>query len=182
MHRASFLPQHPDREERLDIRNELPKSFAMAVGFRDRGGLWVLVQWFLMGGILALAPLTPGSESGLVARVIAILLIVTGSAFGIAGAVTMGRVRTIYPEPPEHSRLIRHGIYSLVRHPIYTSLIILSFGWSLAWSSIAGILASVVMLLFLMAKSCDEERRLKKRFAEYEDYKKTTKRLIPWIY
>lgn len=154
----------------------------MTRGFRDRGGLWVLVQWILMGGILALAPLTPGSATGLVARILAISLIVAGSAFGIAGAVTMGRVRTIYPEPPENSRLIRHGIYALVRHPIYTSLIFLSFGWSLAWNSMAGILASIVMLFFLMAKSSDEERRLKKRFADYEDYRKTTKRLIPWIY
>jgi protein-S-isoprenylcysteine O-methyltransferase Ste14 len=135
-----------------------------------------------MGGVLALGPLGAGADLGAVARIAAISLILTGAAFGIAGAISMGQARTIYPEPPEHSRLICHGIYAFVRHPLYTSLILLSFGWSLAWSSLGGLLASVVMLLFLTAKSFNEERRLRRRFAEYEAYMKTTKRLIPWVY
>ncbi len=142
----------------------------------------MLIQWCLMGGSLALAPLNAGPDLGLFAKIVVILLIVSGSAFGIAGALTMGRVRTIYPEPAEYARLICHGIYAHVRHPIYTSLILLSFGWSLAWSSVAGFLIAVVMTLFLMAKSSSEERRLRKRFSEYDAYMKTTKRLIPWIY
>jgi protein-S-isoprenylcysteine O-methyltransferase Ste14 len=154
----------------------------MTKGFRDRGGIWVLIQWCLMGGSLGLAPLTSGPDLGLFAKIVAILLIVSGSAFGIAGALTMGRVRTIYPEPAEHARLICHGIYALVRHPIYTSLILLSFGWSLAWNSVAGFLIAVVMTLFLMAKLSSEERRLGKRFSDYDAYMKKTKRLIPWIY
>ncbi|MDA7881519.1 isoprenylcysteine carboxylmethyltransferase family protein [Akkermansiaceae bacterium] len=154
----------------------------MTKGFWDRGGLWVLVQSLLMGGILALGPLGAGVDPGTFARMAALLLIVVGSAFGIAGAVTMGRVRTIYPEPNQHARLISHGIYSSVRHPIYTSLIFLSFGWSLAWNSTAAFAISGVMLLFLIAKSSNEERRLRRKFPEYEAYAKTSKRLIPWIY
>lgn len=154
----------------------------MAMGFRERGGVWVLLQWLLMAGVLLAGPLGSGGDSGLVAKLSGIALIVLGSAFGIAGAVTMGRARTIYPEPPEHSRLIRHGIFAVVRHPLYTSLIFLSFGWSLTWNSLAGHGVAVVMLFFLLAKSSNEERRLRKRFPDYDDYMKTTRRLIPWVY
>ncbi|MEN8870469.1 MAG: methyltransferase [Akkermansiaceae bacterium] len=75
--------------------------------------------------------------------------------------------------------MVCHGIYALLRHPIYTSLIFLAFGWSLAWGSVAGLVISAVMTLFLMAKLADEESRLKKRFPDYKPYMKKTKRLIP---
>ena len=142
----------------------------------------MLVQWLLMGGILVLGPLGAGVSLGLFARISACSLIAVGAVFGIAGAVTMGRVRTIYPEPADHARLICHGIYARVRHPIYTSLIFLSFGWSLAWVSIPALVPTVVILVFLIAKSREEEGRLRKRFSGYEGYMKTTKRLIPGIY
>lgn len=65
-----------------------------------------------------------------------------------------------------------HGTYAFLRHPIYTSLIFLSFGSWLAWGSLAGLVISAVMTLFLMAKLADEESILKKRFPDYKPYMK----------
>jgi protein-S-isoprenylcysteine O-methyltransferase Ste14 len=43
-------------------------------------------------------------------------LLGAGAVFGIAGAIVLGRNRTVFPEPLPQARLVRSGIYSIVRH------------------------------------------------------------------
>lgn len=154
----------------------------MAKGFVERGGIWAIVQWILMCGMLGIPPWWAGGDFGPIAEVLAIVLLVAGAFFGIAGAVALGKARTIYPEPRSGARLVRHGIFRVVRHPLYSSLIFLSFGWSLAWHSGAGVVAALVMAAFLDAKARHEEQRLRLRFPDYEAYAARVKRLLPWLY
>lgn len=135
-----------------------------------------------MPASVALPPLFPGSGRAEIAIFAGGLLILLGAVFGIAGALAMGRVRTIYPEPREGARLIRHGIFALVRHPIYTSLILLGFGWTMVWMSPTGLAAALVTLVFLDAKATDEERRLRRVYPDYDDYAEGVKKLLPWLY
>ncbi len=154
----------------------------MATGFVERGGVWTIVQWVLMLAVLAISPWLAGGDFGPVAVVVGIALIVTGAVFGIAGAIALGPARTIYPEPRDGAPLVRHGIFAIVRHPLYSSLVFLSFGWALVWHSPVGVSAALVMTLFLDAKARQEERRLRRRFPDYETYAGCVKRLLPWVY
>jgi protein-S-isoprenylcysteine O-methyltransferase Ste14 len=117
-----------------------------------------------------------------VTSVVAIVLGLAGSGFGIAGVVVLGRNRTIYPEPRPGSRLVRHGIYQHVRHPLYASVMLLAFAWGVAWTSPLALGGAGLLTLFLVLKSRDEEARLILRFPEYEDYRQHTARFLPWIY
>jgi protein-S-isoprenylcysteine O-methyltransferase Ste14 len=77
-------------------------------------------------------------------------------------------------------RIVRVGVYSKVRHPIYSSEIVLAWGIFLFWPA-QGMLSSAIwitLIALLWAKL--EESALKARFKElYVDYKKNTPMLIP---
>jgi len=154
----------------------------MKTGFWQRGGLWVIAQSLIMLAALAAAPLWADGWHGWWSRAAAVCLLVSGAVFGIAGAAVLGHSRTIFPEPPPQAKLVRGGIYGIVRHPLYTSVILISLAWALWWRSIPGLGLAVAMLVFLDAKSRHEERRLRSRFPDYDDYARGVRRLLPWIY
>jgi protein-S-isoprenylcysteine O-methyltransferase Ste14 len=154
----------------------------METGFWEKGGLWATLQWLLMGGTLAAGPLQSGDWSTAGSRPAAVLLLIVGATFGIAGTVRLGRNRTILPEPKPGSQLITQGIYAWVRHPLYTSVILLSFAWAIAWQSLPALVLALATTGFLDAKSRHEETRLRKHFPDYPDYARHVKRLIPFLY
>lgn len=154
----------------------------MEAGFWKRGGGWVLAQSVLMIAVLAVAPSWSDHWTGAASRWVAVLLFAAGAAFGIGGAVSLGRFRTIFPHPLAESRLVRSGPYAVVRHPLYTSLLSLSLAWALAWHSIPGLVLAAVMAVFLDSKARHEERLLLRKFPDYAGYARQVKRLIPWVY
>jgi protein-S-isoprenylcysteine O-methyltransferase Ste14 len=154
----------------------------MMSGFWQRGGGWVLAQWMLMVATLVVAPLWPDGWPGLWSRVTAAVLLAGGAFYGISGVMALGANRTIFPEPPPKARLIRTGVYAIVRHPLYTSVILLSFAWALWWRSLPGLVPAGLTVVFLDAKARSEEERLRARFLDYQGYARRVKRLLPWIY
>jgi protein-S-isoprenylcysteine O-methyltransferase Ste14 len=81
-------------------------------------------------------------------------------------------------------RLVTEGIYGFVRHPIYTSYILLFFGFCLLLQSLWGIgLLLAVCLVWFGNRIGIEERMLAARFGdEYQTYCQQTKRLFPYLY
>jgi len=77
---------------------------------------------------------------------------------------------------------VQTGIYGLVRHPLYSSVILLAVGWSLLWSSGAALAASVALAFLLDAKARVEERWLGEKFSDYAGYARRVRRFFPWIY
>ena len=55
-------------------------------------------------------------------------------------------------------------------------------GWALAWHSIAGALLPIVLLAFFDMKARREERWLEAAYPGYGDYRKRTRKLIPFLY
>lgn len=80
-------------------------------------------------------------------------------------------------------RLIKHGVYKYVRHPAYLGTFLLSIGISLIFSSFYGFLLMLGVLFSYLYRINNEERMLLKEFGdEYRDYKRRTKKIIPFIY
>ncbi len=154
----------------------------MNSGFLERGGWWVLGQSVLMPLVLALGPFCPGETRPAWLRGAAWILFAGGAAFGIGGVWVLGRNRTIFPKPAAGSQLVRHGVYRWVRHPLYTSLLLLSLGWAAWWASGVALLAALALGVFLDFKARYEERLLRERFPEYADYARRVRRFIPGVY
>lgn len=87
----------------------------------------------------------------------------------------------IRPVPRAGGELVRHGPYRWIRHPIYTSLMLAGAaagrlaGDSGTWLAVAG------LVVVLSVKSSVEERGLLARYPDYQDYRKGTRRFIPWV-
>ncbi len=163
-------------------RSERPPQAPGNGGFLARGGGWVLAQSFTMLLVLAAGPLASGGQRPPWLSVAAALLFLLGAGFGISGAWVLGRNRTIFPKPNEGSQLIRHGVYRLVRHPLYTSLTLLSLAWAAWWASGVTVVVALVQAVLLDFKSRREEAWLRERFPDYADYARCVRRFMPWLY
>jgi protein-S-isoprenylcysteine O-methyltransferase Ste14 len=150
--------------------------------FIEKGGVWVVGQFVVMAGLLVLTPLGHSIAHSPQLLPPAGLLLTIGAAAGIAGVLALGRSRTPFPKPRSDSQLVQTGVYSLVRHPLYGSLIMLSFGWACLWGSGLGAVLAVIQALFLDAKAQREERWLHQRFPDYAAYAAKVRRFIPWVY
>ena len=164
------------REESSDLTPTKPS-------FIERGGGWVLSQTILMLAVLAAGWYLHG-DWGLAnwARWIAAGCILLGAYFGIAGVVGLGSGRTIFPHPLPDAPLVTTGVYGLVRHPLYASLVWLGVGWGLWHGSAAALVGTGVLAVFLDAKSRREEAWLRRKFPGYGDYAQRVHRLLPWVY
>jgi len=150
----------------------------MNTSFTDKGGWWVAGQFALMFAVGAAAPLWPG-DGPAAAQVAGAVLMLLGAWAGIAGAVTLGRNRTAYPVPKAGAQLVQHGIYARIRHPLYTSLMLLGFGWALWWGSLPALAFAVALTAQLRFKAVFEERQLLQAFPEYAEYSRRVPRFIP---
>ena len=78
--------------------------------------------------------------------------------------------------------LIRTGPYRFVRHPIYTAIIGMFFGTALVSGDLHAFLAAGVITVAYARKIRLEERNLSHVFgARYDEYRRTTRALIPWV-
>jgi protein-S-isoprenylcysteine O-methyltransferase Ste14 len=83
----------------------------------------------------------------------------------------------------EGHTLIKTGIYRWVRHPAYLGAIILFLGFPVMLSSVLGFLVTLLLIPVLLHRIKLEESMLIGRFgAEYEDYMRSSKKLVPFVY
>lgn len=150
--------------------------------FITRGGWWVVAQSVLMLAVLGSGVFFRTGEMRVVSLVGGLCLSFLGAVFGTTGVKALGRNRTPFPKPREDSALVQHGVYALVRHPLYTSVILVSFGWALAWGSVPALALACVEVVFFDAKARREERWLEEKFPGYADYRRRVRRLVPWVY
>ena len=87
----------------------------------------------------------------------------------------------ITPEIRKDAKLIVTGPYRFVRHPMYSSLILFMVGVSLHWFSFLNLIFLFIMIFALSLKAFREEKLWQINDSSYEDYKKRTTMIIPYI-
>lgn len=88
----------------------------------------------------------------------------------------------ILPKVLNGSSLITTGPYKLIRHPMYTSLLIFFSAGLIQKPTILNSIVYAILFLTLMLKVEYEESLLIKAYSEYKEYKNKSHRLIPFIY
>lgn len=79
--------------------------------------------------------------------------------------------------------LITTGPYALVRHPIYTGILIGFLGTAIALSQIRGLIALVLIFVVFWAKLRLEEAWMRSQFGEtYAAYAHQTATLVPFLF
>ena len=97
---------------------------------------------------------------------------------------TLGRFFTAHLKVDEGRRLIREGIYRKLRHPSYFGMIFSFIGLPLAFSSLIGIVCMILIgIPAILLRINLEETFLVTEFKdEYLEYRKTSYKLIPFVY
>lgn len=124
----------------------------------------------------------PGSHRWLLPAAVGILLL--GMVVRGVAIATLGREFSTNVATHAEQKLQRSGLYRLVRHPSYVGLELIFLAFALhsrTWACFAVIL--VPPTLAVLYRIHVEEAALRSAFgADYEDYSRSTKRLIPGIY
>ncbi len=122
------------------------------------------------------------SESPLIWGIGAALTI-AGIVFAIGARFFLGTNWSSMVTVKENHQLIRRGPYAIVRHPIYSGLLLALAGTALAFGEIRGLLAIVLATVGFRLKSLTEESFMVEQFgAEYVQYRRDVKALIPFIW
>ncbi len=105
-----------------------------------------------------------------------------GGVLSSAGGLRLGPGLTPLPFPKEGAPLIQSGPYALVRHPIYSGLLIGSAGIALLASGWLTWIYAAALFLLLDFKTRREERWLSAKFPEYGSYQRRVRKLLPFLY
>ena len=137
----------------------------------------MIVQFVLLGLIFWLPSFVvfPASVIGTVLKYAGFTLLV------LAG-LNLGRNLTPLPKPKRDAQLVTTGIFAWMRHPIYTALMLLTFGSSLERGHLIALILSVCLAVLLEFKSRREEAWLLEQFSGYATYRSRIKKFFPGIY
>jgi len=104
-----------------------------------------------------------------------ILIIIIAFIIMLVSIKDLGRNLSPFPSPINNSNLVTTGIYRYTRHPMYYSLIFISFGVFITKLSIYYLFLSTSLSLIIKLKIALEEQFLKNKFKNYLFYKNEVK-------
>lgn len=108
-----------------------------------------------------------------------IVLIIAGLMLLVISLKKLGPSLTPDPIPKGNGVLVKSGIYSLSRHPIYLAILVTELGWTIAFSSVIGLFLMIPLFFVLREKAKFEESLLIEKFgAEYSLYAKKVGRFL----
>jgi phospholipid methyltransferase len=145
---------------------------------RTEGALPSLIAFaggYLPWAIPLFAPDHTTANQGLLSA----LLIVTGTTLMVIAIFHLGRSFSIVPQARS---LVRTGPYAMVRNPLYLAEEIAILGALLQYYSTVTLILFLAHLVLQVRRIFYEENLLKHTFADYEDYAKTTFRLVPYVW
>ena len=129
--------------------------------------------------------------------VIIVGLAVTGNLFSrspVVIALQMGAVafnlwaRRSFPKEafrveavPAASSVMRHGPYRFVRHPMYSSVLLLIWAGIASHASRGTLAVGLAVTAIVVTRIVAEERLLRSHYPDYPEYARTTKALVPFV-
>ena len=109
---------------------------------------------------------------------VGLIILILAVVFGIMAFVQLNTNLSPYPTPLASGQLVTKGVFRISRHPIYTSIIFSGFGFAVYQESIFKLLITVLLVILFYLKSKYEETLLTRRYPDYHEYKKRTRRFI----
>jgi protein-S-isoprenylcysteine O-methyltransferase Ste14 len=161
------------------------ESASVARSNLSRWGIFIQMLGFFatgFGGILVgLAPASPAALAG--GAAIALLMLLSVGLFS-AAARAMGANWTIVARMREGHELVTGGVFSRLRHPIYTAMGAFLVAMAIAFGHFAGLVVAVPLFaLGTWIRIREEERLLRAQFGPaYEAYAARVKRFVPGLF
>jgi protein-S-isoprenylcysteine O-methyltransferase Ste14 len=110
-------------------------------------------------------------------------------AFGVNALKSRGKPTTNRENDPsllafeKTTQLVTSGIYKYIRHPLYSSLLLLTWGIFFKNLSAAGIALAIAATIFLVfTAKADESECIQFFGSAYNEYMKKTRMFIPYLF
>ncbi len=121
--------------------------------------------------------------SNLTLQIIGSVLVILGLVEAIWARISLGRNWSGYVTYKKNHELVTSGPYKYIRHPIYSSLILMLIGTFFNFPNTEVIIILLIWIVLFATRMKREEKIMTKLFGrEYINYMDKSKRLIPWIY
>jgi protein-S-isoprenylcysteine O-methyltransferase Ste14 len=115
-------------------------------------------------------------------QIISWILLILSAYFGLAGFFLLKRKGKSSQSFENTTVLVKSGVYSLIRHPLYFSLFLLGTGVLMKDPAPLALALGGINLVAVWLTSMTEEKEMVDRFGEpYKEYMKETKMFIPFI-
>lgn len=111
-------------------------------------------------------------------------VMLAGMALRVWAVAALGESFRTTVETHAEQKVVRNGPYRLIRHPSYTALLLVCLGNGLTlqnWLSVI-VAVSLPLAALLYRIRIEEAVLLESLGPEYEEYRKHTKKLIPWVW
>jgi protein-S-isoprenylcysteine O-methyltransferase Ste14 len=116
-------------------------------------------------------------------RYVGLLFCAIGIVTRLLALKTLGPHFSAYVTLQPNHRLVQHGIYARIRHPLYLSLLLLPTGIALVFASKLAWPIALLAAIFVFDRMRSEERLLANGFGEeFESYRRRTGKLIPLLF
>lgn len=110
-------------------------------------------------------------------------LTVAGILFGIWARAWIGANWSSSVTVKQDHELIRTGPYGVVRHPIYSGILVALSGSALEIGRVRALLAVGLFFGGWLVKAMAEERFMRQQFGTvYDDYSRRVKRFVPFVF
>jgi protein-S-isoprenylcysteine O-methyltransferase Ste14 len=117
------------------------------------------------------------------AHILGVAVTFAGLLFAIWARFRLGRNWSGEITIKQDHELIRTGPYSVVRHPIYSGLLLGLLGTAIAFGEVRDFIGVLLASVAWRLKSLVEEQYMTEQFgAEYTNYKREVKALVPFIW
>ena len=125
-------------------------------------------------------PISKGNSTGLHAG--GVILFTIGLFTAILGRIQLGHSWSDIelPRAAQERPVVSHGLYSYIRHPIYSGDVLLLLGLELALNSWL-VFGAILLMPMVFFRAVKEEKLLAKELSGYDAYVQRTKRFIPFL-
>lgn len=104
------------------------------------------------------------------------------AALWLWARISFGR-RSFHPgADPTPGKMLTHGPYRHIRHPVYTAACLFAWAGALANPSALAFALATLVTCAAMARMFCEERLLARAYVEYPAYKRRTRRMVPFLF
>jgi len=111
-----------------------------------------------------------------------VALVAAGFAFAWWARIHLGTLWSGTITRKQDHRIVESGPYALVRHPIYTGILLSAFATAIARGRWEALIGAVLFALGCWIKARQEERFLSEELGpEYADYRKRVPMLVPFV-
>ena len=112
--------------------------------------------------------------------ILGIWIVVLGTAFNILGRLALGSNWANQVKIYSNQTLVQAGVYKIVRHPLYASLIWMFFASSVIYLNWIAFLANLLIFIpFMTYRAKQEESLLSKQFPDYKVYQQKVGMFFP---